>query len=189
MVLLWAPTMTFSSTVSRGNSARFWKVLAIPSLAMPGGHLQELLVLEVDPAAGRLVDRDTTLKSVVLPAPLGDQAADLAPLDGEGELVEGHDAAEADAHVTHVENRQRLTIPHAKSAASKRAEAFRDLRDDVGRDDHALPRSELQAVIGDCGGVCGREQDLADHVDPLDDAREVESDDRPRPPRKTDTVR
>ncbi len=34
-VLLWAPTMTFSSTVSRGKSARFWNVRAIPSRAMP----------------------------------------------------------------------------------------------------------------------------------------------------------
>ena len=83
-----------------------------------GGHLEELLVLEVDPAAGRLVDPRHDVEERRLAGAVGpDQAADLAPLDGEGELVEGHDAAEADAHVTHVENRQRLTIPHAKSAA------------------------------------------------------------------------
>ncbi len=32
---VWAPTITFSSTESAGNSARFWKVRAMPTRAMP----------------------------------------------------------------------------------------------------------------------------------------------------------
>ena len=34
---LWAPTITFSSNVIVGNSARFWNVRAMPSSAMPCG--------------------------------------------------------------------------------------------------------------------------------------------------------
>ena len=33
----WAPTITFSSTVMPGHSARFWKVRTMPSLAIPCG--------------------------------------------------------------------------------------------------------------------------------------------------------
>ena len=35
LLWLWAPTITFSSTVRRGKRARFWKVRATPSRAMP----------------------------------------------------------------------------------------------------------------------------------------------------------
>ena len=34
---LWAPTMTFSSSVIDGNRARFWNVRAMPWSAMPCG--------------------------------------------------------------------------------------------------------------------------------------------------------
>ena len=50
LTLLWlcAPTITFSSTVSRGNRARFWKVRATPSPAMPWAWTREqVLAVEV----------------------------------------------------------------------------------------------------------------------------------------------
>ena len=84
-VWLCAPTITFSSTVSRGNRARFWNVRATPSPAMPwAGHGQQVVAVELEPAAGRFVDpRDDVEQRRLAGAVRADQPADLALVDRE----------------------------------------------------------------------------------------------------------
>ena len=90
---LCAPTITFSSTVRRGNSARFWNVRATPSPAMPWAWTPEqVAAVEVDVAALRLVDpRDDVEQGRLAGAVGADQPADLTLLDREREVVERDD--------------------------------------------------------------------------------------------------
>ena len=76
------------------------------------GTLRRSAPSKRDLAARRLVDagddvEERRLAGAVRP----DQPTDLADLDREGQLVQRHDAAEADAHLADVENRQRITTP------------------------------------------------------------------------------
>ena len=101
---LWAPTITFSSSVIDGNRARFWNVRAMPRLAMPwAGTASRSRAVEVHRARGRVVDPADDVEHRRLAGAVGpDQAADLALVDREGEPVERDDAAEAHRDVLHL---------------------------------------------------------------------------------------
>ena len=113
LAVVWAPTITFSSTVRRGKSARFWNVRAMPRRAMPwAGTSSRSVPSKRTLAARRLVDAaDDVEQRRLAGAVRPDQPTDLAGLDREGQLVQRHDAAEAHAHLADVENRQRINHP------------------------------------------------------------------------------
>ena len=71
--------MTFSSTVSAGNRATFWKVRARPSRTIAGVASRSLPSKVTVPLLG-WYSRLRTLNSVVLPAPLGPMRAQMRPV-------------------------------------------------------------------------------------------------------------
>ena len=78
--LVWAPTITFSRTVSAGNSARFWNVRAMPMRAiLYGGSASRSCPSKVMWPSVGWYRRLTQLNSVVLPAPLGPISAQICP--------------------------------------------------------------------------------------------------------------
>ena len=74
------PTITFWSTLIPGQSARFWKVRAIPARAMAwGARSRRLRPSYVTRPSSGSYTRLTTLNSVVLPAPFGPISAQISP--------------------------------------------------------------------------------------------------------------
>ena len=100
LVLWWAsaPTRTFSSAVISGNRRMFWNVRATPSLV-----IGVALAARADRAPSKRTCRSvgrytpvTTLKTVVLPAPLGPIRPKISPCsDVQADVVERDHPAEA----------------------------------------------------------------------------------------------
>ena len=109
----WAPTITFSSSVMVGNSARFWNVRAMPSRAMPwAGTRQQVVAPEQHPALGRLVDAADDVEHRRLARTVRtDQPADLTFVDREAELVEREDATESHRHALNIEKTHLAPVP------------------------------------------------------------------------------
>ena len=76
----YPPTITFSSTLSAGKSARFWNVRAMPMRAIREAGIDSRFLPSntIAPLVGRY-RRLTQLNSVVLPAPLGPISAQIWP--------------------------------------------------------------------------------------------------------------
>src|SRR3954453_6261638 len=76
----WAPSMTFSRTVSDGTSARFWNVRATPNFAISWGawSSSSSSPKRIEPSTG-VTRRLTQLNIVVLPAPLGPISPQMVP--------------------------------------------------------------------------------------------------------------
>src|SRR4051812_17599548 len=75
-----APVITFSRTVSAGNSARFWNVRATPSSAMRcEGTARRFLPSKSTVPVVAWYRRLRTLNRVVLPAPFGPMSAQITP--------------------------------------------------------------------------------------------------------------
>ena len=117
LVRWWAsaPTITFSSAVISGNSRMFWKVRAMPSSVIwcASARPASAPSKRTCPAVGRYTPV-STLKQVVLPAPLGPISPRISPwLDVEADVVEGGHAAEAQGDRVDLEQalRHRLGAP------------------------------------------------------------------------------
>ena len=93
-----------------GNSARFWKVRAMPKRGDPvGGTASRSLPFERHPAVGGLVDpADDVEHRGLAGAVRTDEAADLARVDRERQAVERGDAAEAHGDVFDFQYGQRV---------------------------------------------------------------------------------
>ena len=84
-----APTITFSSTVSPANSPRPWSVRAMPRPASSCGRTGRAPAAPAQrPGSGRTKPQ-TTLKSVVLPAPLGPITPGTSPASTASERRRG----------------------------------------------------------------------------------------------------
>ena len=80
LVRMWNPIFTFSSTVMNLKSWMFWKVRAIPSLAIFSGAnpLMDSPRKNISPDVG-LKMPEQILKKVVLPAPFGPMTPNISP--------------------------------------------------------------------------------------------------------------
>ena len=101
---LWAPTITFSSSVIVGNSARFWNVRAMPSAAIPcAGTSSRSWPSKSHTSGGRLVDAaDDVEHRRLAGAVRTDQPADLTVLDREAQAVQRNDAPEAHGDLANI---------------------------------------------------------------------------------------
>ena len=108
LVSAWPPTITLSSTDSPSHRATFWNVRAMPMAAMAwAGRASRSSPSKRRLALGRLVEAaDHVEQGRLAGAVRTDQRADLTLVDREAEPVERDDAAEPDADVLHLQQRQ-----------------------------------------------------------------------------------
>ena len=119
-VRLWQPTLTLSSTDMWSNSATFWNVRPMPSLAMAWrGCDEDRAALEQDVAAvGHVQTRQAVEERGLARAVGADQAGDLARRNIERHAVERDDAAEAHRNVAHAQLRVRGALLRQRARIS-----------------------------------------------------------------------
>ena len=106
LVRVWRPTRTFSSTVMLAKSRMFWKVRATPAAVTLVRLRRQRRAAVADLARGRDVEAGEAVEERGLAGAVGaDQADDLAVVDGEVDVADGGETAEAHGDAAGLEDR------------------------------------------------------------------------------------
>ena len=148
----WAPSITFSRTLSAGTSARCWNVRAIPSAAISCGlrSSSSSPSKRIEPAVGVDEPADAVEQRRLAGAVGADQPAHRAVGDRELHLVERRDTAEADGQASdleHLSSAGLLTpVREALDECSRREAAAAERESPVQRTRRTSPRRRAVAA-------------------------------------------